>query len=201
MPFGLKHRSVLPGVIQRELDQLIAAIREHFGVAHEEDGTLKASAVSVGLPVGLIMGFGGATVPSGWLLCDGRAISRTAYAALFLAIGTLWGAGDGSTTFNIPDGRGRSLLGKATAGTGSTLGGTFGALDHTHAGPSHTHGVSAVTVGTPSATTVVLAGVGSTVASDTHVHALSGTTDAGGTGNTSAANGPAFVGNWIIVVQ
>jgi microcystin-dependent protein len=41
-------------------------------------------------------------VPSGWLVCDGRAVSRTTYAALFTAIGTLWGGGDGSTTFNLP---------------------------------------------------------------------------------------------------
>ncbi len=43
------------------------------------------------------------TLPTGWLLCDGSAVSRTAYAALFSAIGTTWGAGDGSTTFNVPD--------------------------------------------------------------------------------------------------
>lgn len=54
----------------------------------------------------------------GWLVCDGSAVSRTAYAALFTALGTTWGAGDGSTTFNLPDLRGRTPLG---AGTGPAL--------------------------------------------------------------------------------
>lgn len=55
---------------------------------------------------------------SGWLVCDGSAVSRTTYAALFAAIGTTFGVGDGSTTFNLPDGQGRSLVG---VGTGSGL--------------------------------------------------------------------------------
>lgn len=54
--------------------------------------------------------FGG-TVPNGWLLCDGTAVSRTTYSALFAAIGTTWGAGNGSTTFNLPDARNDFLRG------------------------------------------------------------------------------------------
>lgn len=61
--------------------------------------------------------YSGATVPTGWLECDGSAISRTTYAALFAAISTIHGAGDGSTTFNLPDPRGRVIVG---AGTGTT---------------------------------------------------------------------------------
>ncbi len=53
-------------------------------------------------PLGAIVAFGGDTAPTGWLICDGSAISRTTYAALFAAIGTKYGAGDGSTTFNLP---------------------------------------------------------------------------------------------------
>ena len=64
-----------------------------------------------GTPVGSLVAFAGATAPSGWLLCDGRAVSRTTYSALFAAIGTAWGVGDGSTTFNLPDMRGRFLRG------------------------------------------------------------------------------------------
>ena len=56
-------------------------------------GTLYADA-----PIGAILAFGGATAPAGWLLCQGQAVSRTTYAALFAAIGTAFGAGDGSTT-------------------------------------------------------------------------------------------------------
>lgn len=55
------------------------------------------------LVVGIITEFGGAAAPTGWLLCDGAAVSRTTYAALFAVIGTGHGAGDGSTTFNVPN--------------------------------------------------------------------------------------------------
>jgi microcystin-dependent protein len=57
-------------------------------------------------PVGTITGYGGAAAPSGWLLCDGSAVSRTAYAELFSVIGTTYGTGNGSTTFNVPNGDG-----------------------------------------------------------------------------------------------
>ncbi|MBN2496911.1 MAG: tail fiber protein [Deltaproteobacteria bacterium] len=70
-----------------------------------------------GVPVGTVLPFAGpvdnviAMPPSGWLLCDGSAVSRTAYARLFEVIGTAHGAGDGTTTFNLPDYRGRFLRG------------------------------------------------------------------------------------------
>lgn len=68
-------------------------------------------------PVGSIMAFAGVSAPAGWLLCDGSAVSRTTYAALFAVIGGAWGTGDGVTTFNTPDLRGRFLRG-VDAGTG-----------------------------------------------------------------------------------
>lgn len=74
------------------------------------------------MPTGATVPFAGPTAPEGWLLCDGSAVSRTTYADLFAAIGTTWGAGDGSTTFNIPDMRGRIPRGVATSGTGNVLG-------------------------------------------------------------------------------
>ena len=70
-------------------------------------------------PAGTIKMFGGSTAPDGYLLCDGQAVSRTDYAELFAAIGTTYGAGDGSTTFNVPDLQGRFPLG-AGAGNGLT---------------------------------------------------------------------------------
>lgn len=82
------------------------------------------------------------TVPEGWFLCDGSAISRTAYAGLFAAIGTTWGPGDGVTTFNIPDFRGRTLIG---AGGAYAVGATGGAATTTLAVgnlPAHSHGVT-----------------------------------------------------------
>ena len=63
------------------------------------------------VPVGAQLPFGGTDVPYGWLLCDGSAVSRTDYADLFAVIGTAYGAGDGSTTFNLPDKRGRVSVG------------------------------------------------------------------------------------------
>jgi microcystin-dependent protein len=63
------------------------------------------------IPPGMISAFGGAVAPTGYLLCDGSAVSRTTYAALFSVIGTNYGAGDGSSTFNLPDLRGQFLRG------------------------------------------------------------------------------------------
>ena len=68
------------------------------------------------LPVGTVMWLSGNTVPDGCLVADGAAVSRTTYAELFAVIGTTWGWGDGSTTFNVPDGRGRVPEGAQTAG-------------------------------------------------------------------------------------
>lgn len=70
------------------------------------NGTLYADA-----PIGSIQAYGGTTAPSGWLLCQGQAVSRTTYAELFKAIGTAFGEGDGSTTFNLPDYRGKVPFG------------------------------------------------------------------------------------------
>lgn len=60
---------------------------------------------------GDIKAIGGTSVPEGWLLCDGSAVDRVGFASLFAAIGTTWGIGNGSSTFNIPDLRGRMLIG------------------------------------------------------------------------------------------
>lgn len=68
-------------------------------------------------PVGTILPYGGSTAPPGYAICDGSAISRTIYAALFAAIGTSWGVGDGATTFNIPDLRGAFLRGTGSHGS------------------------------------------------------------------------------------
>jgi hypothetical protein len=71
-----------------------------------------ASWQNVGVPSGAVMAYAGATIPAGWMLCDGAAVSRTgATADLFAAIGTAWGSGNGSTTFNLPDMRGLFLRG------------------------------------------------------------------------------------------
>lgn len=91
------------------------------------------------IPLGTVLPYAGTSTPPGFLFCHGQAVSRTTYADLFAKIGTTYGAGDGSTTFNLPDLRQRFVLGKAASGTGSSLGGTGGSINHTHSGPSHSH--------------------------------------------------------------
>lgn len=85
-------------------------------------GVLSALIGGTNLYAGLILPYGGGSSPVGYLLCDGAAISRTTYSDLFTAIGTAFGAGDGSTTFNIPDLRGKFIRG--LGGDSSTLGAT-----------------------------------------------------------------------------
>lgn len=92
-------------------------------------------------PIGHVVPFAGTTPPAGWLLCNGSAISRTTYALLFATIGVTYGAGNGTTTFNLPDTQGRVILGvSGTHALGSTGGSeTAAGLAHTHPG-SHSHG-------------------------------------------------------------
>lgn len=109
---------------------------------------MEAGAALTGLPVvptGMVAPFAGADAPEGWLSCDGRAVSRTDYAALFAVVGTVYGAGDGATTFALPDLRGRTaaglddmggtaagrLTGRAGGVDGTALGASGGAETHT----------------------------------------------------------------------
>ena len=105
-----------------------------------------------GTPSGAMMPYGGSSAPSGWLLCAGQAVSRTTYAGLFDAIGTSFGAGDGSTTFNLPDLRGRMPAGldnmggtsanRVTDASADSMGGAMGEETHQltiSEMPSHDH--------------------------------------------------------------
>ena len=83
--------------------------------------------INTNTPVGSISLFAGATAPNGWLICDGSAVSRTDYAGLFSVIGTTYGTGDGSTTFNIPNLKGKIPVGLDTNDTSfDTIGETGG---------------------------------------------------------------------------
>ena len=77
---------------------------------------------SILVPVGCVQAFAGSSTPSGWLFCDGSAVSRITYAELYSVIGDTYGAGDGSTTFNLPDLVDKFVQGNATAGTVKTAG-------------------------------------------------------------------------------
>lgn len=95
------------------------------------------------MEIGFICMYGGTTAPNGFLVCDGSAVSRTTYSELFSSIGTSYGAGDGSTTFNLPD-----LTGKVVIGVSSsyTLGDTGGEESHVLLDtelPAHVHTVPA----------------------------------------------------------
>lgn len=111
-------------------------------------GTLTAASGG-STPTGTVNIFAGSTAPDGWLLCKGQAVSRTTYADLFAVIGTTYGAGNGSTTFTLPDLQGRAAIGSGTyykeetsEGATYTLGEADGEMEHqlsTTEMPSHTH--------------------------------------------------------------
>lgn len=98
-------------------------------------------------PVGSMLQYGGNTNPTGWLICNGDPVSRTTYAALFAVLSTSYGTGDGSTTFNLPDLRGRVPVGKGTNADVDVLGDNDGAalanrrVKHNHVvnQTAHTH--------------------------------------------------------------
>ena len=90
------------------------------------------------VPTGTVLAFAGSSAPSGFLLCDGRAVSRTTYTSLFSVIGTTYGSGDGSTTFNLPDMRGRVAVGSDANSIGTLRGETAHKLTLSEI-PSHSH--------------------------------------------------------------
>ncbi len=93
-------------------------------------------------PVGAVLPYAGASAPSQFLLCDGSAVSRTTYANLFTAIGTAYGVGNGTTTFNLPNLQGRVPVGKSTDTEFDVLGETGGEKTHKLTStemPSHSH--------------------------------------------------------------
>ena len=111
-------------------------------------GTVDVGSSGFSVSSGFILSFGGGTAPSGWLECNGQAVSRSTYSDLFAIVGTIYGAGDGSTTFNVPDLQGRVIIGEGGNTAGRTpadlesIGDTGGSqtanlvLDNL---PSHSH--------------------------------------------------------------
>jgi microcystin-dependent protein len=137
---------------------------------------------SSGANVGDIKPFAGAVVPAGWLECGGQAVSRVTYAALFLAIGATYGAGDGVNTFNVPDCRGRSLFGK------DDMGGA--AANRLTTGGGGVNGVALGAVGGGQSVTLTEAQM------PAHTHQQNyGNASAGASGNVGAlANGSGSIG-------
>jgi microcystin-dependent protein len=146
------------------------------------------------------------SAPPGWLLCYGQAISRTTYRDLFDAIGTTYGVGDGSTTFNAPDLRGRVWAGKDNMGGSSanrvtdsqadSMGGVMGAETHTLTTAelaSHSHGITAYMRGSGTAEAKL-------AAEDRDPDSVVGTATSNTAGSGTAHNNmqPTMFGNWII---
>ena len=162
---------------------------------------------------GVVQLFAGSSAPSGWLICNGQTVSRTTYAALFAVIGTTYGAGNGSTTFNLPN-----LVNKTVRGSNS-LGKTGGADTVTLTTsnmPAHTHGVGSLTTNNTGAHThTVDFGTRSTVGSyaggdysainsvntssnGNHTHTISGSTGSTGSGTSVDITNPYVMLHYII---
>ena len=178
-----------------------ATIRALLGVPATAD---------VAEPPGVMKQFAGATAPSGWLLCNGAAVSRTTYANLFSAIGTAFGTGDGVTTFNVPNAQNRVLVG---AGGLYSRGATGGSKDavvvaHTHTGSTNTTGEHQHVTGNSGESgtngTGAVAGAGFVTAdtptsfSGNHSHTF--TTNSTGSSGTDANMPPYLAVNMIIKV-
>jgi microcystin-dependent protein len=144
-------------------------------------------------PTGSMVAWGTDSAPTGWLLCDGTAVSRTTYAALFSIISTTYGVGDNSTTFNLPNIKGKVIVGKDSAQTEfDALAKTGGAKTHTLSEteiPAHTHTVNVYET----------EGGGSTPVNGT---GFVGTMNTGSTGGGQAHNNlqPYIVLNYIIKI-
>jgi microcystin-dependent protein len=191
-------------------------------------GWRKTPENSASLPAGTIVQWPGATAPANWLICDGAAISRTEYASLFAAVGVQYGAGNGTTTFNLPNLKGRVAVGfDALQSEFDVLGEVGGAKTHTLTAsemPSHTHTFSGTTSSNGSHSHTSSSGTGfitdlgagtvlntasggnygfrnngsSTASAGDHTHTYSGTTSSSGSGSSHNNLQPYIVLNYII---
>lgn len=148
-----------------DANDAIEALQAKVGVNGSAVTTSIDYKVGINTPTGCIMMYTLVSAPTGWLLCDGSAVSRTTYSGLFAVIGTTYGIGNGSTTFNLPNLLGRVPVGKSAAGTFSTIGNTGGAETHTLSATesgvaSHSHGASSAATSHRHAATAGTNGVG-----------------------------------------
>lgn len=195
-------------------DPVMEAVIAELKRLRERVGELDRDEQASLVPTGAVSPFAGSAAPAGWLVCDGSAVSRATYARLFAAIATTWGAGDGSTTFNLPDLRGRAVIGVGTGSglTARTLAAAVGAETvaltdanlnaHSHsiggssgAGTSHNHGVGTLAIGGEAAHTH---GVGTLTEAAAGAHTHGGLVVLAQTG-TRDAPPPSGLGTWTAV--
>jgi microcystin-dependent protein len=186
------------------------------------DGSGWVSSAPTYVPTGGMLMWGTASAPTGYLLCNGSAVSRSTYSALFAVIGTAFGAGDGSTTFTLPDFRDRFPVGAGTTYSANSTGGSANAITvaHTHTGTTGAAGSASGTLvtgvgdfgdfqsasgafslsGAQPSRSQGAAGTGSfttaTMAISDHTHAF--TTDSTGSSGTNA-NLPPYLGVYFII--
>lgn len=99
------------GVDVGSLNDAVGSLNDDLAGTQLSFLALLQALASLVVPAGAVCSFAGSSAPDGWLVCDGAAVSRTTYAALFEQIGTVFGAGDGVATFNLPDLRGEFVRG------------------------------------------------------------------------------------------
>ena len=156
-------------------------------------------------PVGAVVNYAGTSAPSLWLFCYGQNVSRSTYAALFAAIGTTYGVGDGSTTFGLPDLRGRVIAGKDDMGgtSANRLTNQSGGLDGDVLGTSggaETHTLTTAQLAAHTHTIKALGSGSNGLSSGTGGESVAnpGTTSSQGSGNAHNNVQPTFILNKII---
>jgi microcystin-dependent protein len=160
-----------------------------------------------GVPVASVIPYAGTSAPTGWLLCFGQAISRATYAALFAVVGTTYGSGDGSTTFNLPDLRGRVVAGEDDMGgtSANRLTGLSGGVDGDilgAAGGAETHTLTTAELASHSHPAFYTSdtGGGATGVIGTSIQSANYTANTASSGSSTAHNNvqPTFILNYII---
>src|SRR5678816_482815 len=164
----------------------VGASRDSWGAKLSSNFSVLDEFVSMAMPLGSLLDYAGPTPPPGWLIADGRAVSRTTYSELFQVLATYWGAGDGSTTFNLPNFGGRVAVG---AGAVTDENGTGGSYAFASRLGGQTRGIFQYNLPSYNLTTDYMAGhshTGSTGLSGAHSHTTdvqgSHNHDTGGTG-------------------
>ncbi len=139
----------------------------------------------IALPSGSVLPFAGAiaNVPTGFIFCNGAAINRTTYAALFAAIGTIHGIGDGSTTFNLPDLRDVSIMGSKQDSSGTPKTNVSGALTQDGGAATHTLTSAQMPAHTHTYTTAVGSGISNIQGSSQGSSTVTGSTGSGSAHN------------------